>query len=113
MRRITRRRFFHRSTRTLLGLSSAAVWTSGSYLKGGSPGEELILAAVGVGGRGSTLVRGFASRADVEFAAICDLDPRRGHDLVKELAAKQGKVPQRVLELRRALDDKSVDAVVI
>lgn len=106
MKRVTRRRFLKLST-------AAAVWTSGSYLRGGAPGEKLVLAAVGVGGRGSTLVRGFAARPDIELAYICDLDPRRGGDLVKELTAKQGKAPQRVLELRRVLDDKGVDAVVV
>ena len=76
MRRVTRRRFLGQSAQSLLGLSA------GSLLRGGAPAEKLLLAAVGIGGRGSTLVRGFAARPDAEFAYVCDLDPRRGGDLM-------------------------------
>ena len=114
MRQITRRRFLDRSAKKVLGLSAvASVMTVGERARGASPNEKIILGAIGVGGRGSTLVRGFASRPDFEFAYICDLDPRRGGDLVRELKEKQGKAPEHVSNLHRVLDDKQVDAVVI
>ena len=75
--------------------------------------DKIVLAAIGVGGRSSTLISGFASRSDVHFATLCDVDPGRGGDMMKLLTEKQGAAPQRVQEMRRVLDDKSIDAVVI
>jgi len=79
----------------------------------GSAQSKLVLALMGAGGRGSNLIRGFLERPDIDVAYVCDIDSRRGHDLIADCKAKQGKAPAHVGELRRVLDDKAVDAVVV
>jgi predicted dehydrogenase len=71
------------------------------------------IASIGVGGRGSSLLRGFLARGDVECAYICDLDPARGGDCMKEVERRTGKKARRVLDYRRVFDDRGVDAVVV
>lgn len=75
-------------------------------------GDKVVLAAIGLGGRCSTLVRGFASRPDVEFAYLCDVDGSRGGDLLRHLQSRGGS-PKRVSDMRRVLDDKAVDGVIV
>lgn len=107
---LDRRDFLGRSTGAIFGASALA---TGRRSHAVSANEKIVLGAIGLGGRGSGLVRGFAERPDVEFAYLCDLDPRRGNDLVQELTSIQRHSPRKVTEFRRVLDDKGVDAVIV
>jgi len=73
----------------------------------------VIFGAIGLGGRGSGLVRRFASRPDVEFACLCDLDPRRGTDVPDTIEDTQARPPRRVSDFRQVLDADDVEAVII
>jgi predicted dehydrogenase len=75
-------------------------------------GDKVILGAIGIGGRCSTLIRGLSSRPDVEFACLADVDPSRGGEALKQLRDR-GQSPARVADFRRLLDDRAVDGVVI
>jgi predicted dehydrogenase len=92
---------------------AAAALAVPQTLRAVAPSDKIVLAAVGLGGRCGTLLHGFASRPDVEFAYLCDLDPRRGAEHMKTVSSRGGKPPRRVTELRRVLDDPSVDALVV
>lgn len=75
--------------------------------------DRIRLGVMGVNGRGSDLARSFARFSDVEIAAICDVDERA---LAKgrQAAAGAGRpAPGTVKDVRRVLDDPSVDALVI
>lgn len=78
-----------------------------------SASEKIVLGVIGLGGRGNSLTKGFLSRPEVEIAYLCDPDPGQSPELSDLTKEKTGKVPQRVKDFRRVLDDKSVDAVVI
>jgi predicted dehydrogenase len=76
--------------------------------------EKVVLAVIGVRGRGAALATGFAERSDCEVAYLADVDtsllPSRAEAVAK---LQQGKSPQMVQDFRRVLDDPSVDAIVV
>jgi predicted dehydrogenase len=49
----------------------------------------------------------------VEFKYVCDIWKDRGDGIMKDLARVQKRAPQRISDMRVALDDREVDAVVI
>ena len=101
--------------RTFLKLTSAGVATATAL--GGAPAlaakganEKLVVALIGCGGRGMGDAGQFQKLPNVEVAYVCDVDQAR-----LALAAKNFNVPagQAVNDLRRVLDQKSVDAVIV
>jgi predicted dehydrogenase len=78
----------------------------------GSPAEKVVVAVVGVNGRGVVHAQNFASLANSEVAYVCDVD---ASVCAKAVAAARGQpTPPRVIgDFRRALDDRSVDAIAI
>ena len=77
------------------------------------PNNRINLAVMGLRGRGQLLATLFAEYPDARVATICDIDERLWPDAVKQVEAKQGVAPQTTTDIRRALDDKSIDAVVV
>jgi predicted dehydrogenase len=90
--------------------------------------ERIRVGFIGVGNRGTQLLRGFLTQDDVEVAALCDVyEPylTRDHSKVdKKLADSLGgripkmaeKLPSNVArykDFRRVLERKDIDAVVI
>jgi predicted dehydrogenase len=71
--------------------------------------------STGGDGRGSELAVGFASLPGVEVAYVCDVDERNVPKAIESVVtkAKQQRPPQGVKDLRRVLEDKMVDALVI
>jgi len=90
--------------------------------------ERIRVGFIGVGNRGTQLLRGFLKQDDVEVAALCDVyEPYLMRDyskVDKQLATSLGgRVPKmtedlgsnvaRYKDFRRLLDRKDIDAVVI
>jgi len=76
-----------------------------------SPNEKLGVACVGVRGQGKSHLGAYSSRKDTEVLYVCDVDEQVGRERVKEVAARQGREPKYVADLRQILDDKSVDII--
>src|SRR5678815_1986760 len=79
-----------------------------------SPNEKVVVAVVGVNGRGVVHAQNFAKFEDSEVAYICDVDSRvtsKGLEGVHR--AKPNAQPKVITDFRRALDDKQVDAIAI
>ena len=104
-----------KNRRAFLKLASAGVATATAL--GGAPAlaakganEKLVVALIGCGGRGMGDAGQFRKLPNVEVAYVCDVDESR-----LALAAKNFNVPagQAVNDLRRVLDQKSVDAVIV
>src|SRR6185436_19023613 len=68
---------------------------------------------MGVGGRGKTMAQWFGALPDVRIPVICDVDENVVGPVMKSVTDSQGKAPQLVADIRRVLDDKSIDAVVM
>ena len=113
MQHIDRRRFLSRSTKGVVGLSAALAAARPG--RAASPNDKIVMATIGVGGRGQSLTKGFAKRKQVEIAYLCDVNSRRSGvpELMELLESEKGKAPKRVADLRRVLEDKDVDAVII
>src|SRR5262249_21656272 len=75
--------------------------------------DKVNVAIIGVRGRGRSLSGEFASLPDVNIAYLCDVDSRVFERAAKAVEEKKGQQPPLIGDFRRALDDKSVDAVVI
>jgi predicted dehydrogenase len=101
----TRRGFLRQAGLGMAG--AAAVAAPGPTLQALGAGRRLVFGLVGCGGRGRT-VAGELAAQDAKAAYVCDPDQGR-----REQARRQFGADRAVADLRRVLDDKSVDAVVI
>lgn len=71
------------------------------------------VAIAGMGGRGNDLLRECSSLPHVEVATLIDPDGNRTEAAAKTLLDKTGKRAKLESDLRRALEDKEVDALLI
>lgn len=100
-----RREFLKLST----GAVAAAALTN-SAAAGDSANEKLVVGLIGCGGRGRHDAGLFKKTPNVEVAWICDVDEARRQQAARELEIPAANV---VSDLRRLLDEKSIDAVLI
>ena len=118
MTSINRREFLNRSQKTAIGVAAGlTILQNAKSVRAAPAADKVVLAAVGVGGRGTMLAThpewGFLGRGDCEYAYICDPDSRKAGSRVAGFAQMQGgKEPTVVSDLRQALDDDSLDAIV-
>ncbi len=68
---------------------------------------------IGCGGMGSNHLKVLSKRKDVEIVSVCDVDEQRLASAVTVVHDGSGRSPQSTGDLRRILDDKSIDAVFI
>jgi predicted dehydrogenase len=117
---ISRRRFLEES---MLAAAAAAAASSamarvarGADESGGrkaSPSDVIRLAVIGVNGRGMNHVTALAGRKDAAVVAICDADQNTFEKARKAVESKSGKAPTYYQDIRKLLEDKSIDAVTI
>jgi len=105
-----RRKFLKTTTVAGLGLATSPRL---SWLR--SPNDTVVVAVMGLNGRGAVLARTFASWRTADVAYVCDVD---SVVLAKGVAAVAGvrrgaRGVQGLGDFRKALDDKAVDALVI
>jgi predicted dehydrogenase len=111
---LDRREFLGRTTQAGLGLAAGAALVSAARpARAVGANERIVLAVVGVRGRGSMLAQDFARRDDCEIGYVCDVDSALFESRVKPIEDIQGRAPQAVQDFRRALDDPGVDAIVV
>ncbi|MCX6907139.1 MAG: Gfo/Idh/MocA family oxidoreductase [Verrucomicrobia bacterium] len=108
---INRRVFLKQSAALGAGL---AAWRAGMpAIAADSANKKIVLAVIGTNARGLAHINGLLAQANAEIAYICDVDDRSIAKGLKAVAAKGGKEPKGIKDLRRVLEDKSVDAVTI
>jgi len=114
MTTLDRREFLNQSKNAGLGAAvGASVLARASRARAATANDKIIVAIVGIRGRGSGLAQGFAERDDCEVAYLADVDTSLFDSRVAQVASAQGKAPQTVRDFRRVLDDQSVDAIVV
>lgn len=85
-----------------------------SDVKKKSPSEQLHCAIIGVNGRGGSHVGAMLDRDDVLITHICDIDEAVGSRRCASIGEKQGgKAPTMVPDVRKLLEDKSIDFVTV
>jgi predicted dehydrogenase len=79
----------------------------------GSPNDTIRIAVVGFNAQGGGHINQYAKMPNVEIAALCDVDDSvmaKGSATVEKLT---GKKPTPYQDIRKLLEDKSIDAVSI
>ena len=120
MRSLPRREFFADTAKlaaamaAIPGVKAVAAPDDGEGdTKPGGPNDTVRMAVCGVNGRGKDHIAGWSQLKDVRITAICDVDLRvagRGAKLVERNSKTAPKVVQ---DIRRLLDDKTIDAISI
>jgi predicted dehydrogenase len=77
--------------------------------------DRVVTASIGIRGQGNSLKRGFATLKNVEIKTLCDIDANLADARINDPALKEIATfkPGFAQDLRRVLDDKDIDAVVI
>ena len=114
----SRREFLHRSA-----LLSAAAATAGTPTARaaadptptgkGSANDRLRVAVVGVRSRGMSHVGGFNGRNNCEIVTVCDCDEAVIGKAMEAVTKVNGRAPKFEKDIRRVIDDKSIDIISI
>ena len=112
MRSLTRRRFFEDSLMAAAAVSLPAPLFA-AETKPVSANEKITAAIIGCGIRGKAHARELARLADCDVAYVCDPDLDRADEVGALLVELKRPMPKKVQDLRKVLEDKSVDVVFI
>jgi hypothetical protein len=114
------RREFLRNSAALAALGSSGLYASRAFAEADvktasakGANDTLNIAVIGVNGRGKDHIKGLAGRPNINIATICDADSAVFAKAAKIVEGKQAKAPTFEQDLRRVMDDKSIDIVTI
>jgi predicted dehydrogenase len=114
---LNRREFLQDSTALAAILAGggtfAAAAEEAKAAKKGDANDQLHVAVIGANGRGKDHVKGFAGKHNCVVTTICDADSSVIGRAMKMAEQDQGKAPKYVQDLRKVMDDKSIDIVSI
>jgi predicted dehydrogenase len=120
MKPISRRGFLQGSTAAGLALGMPAI-LRGAGTRSGGPNEAVRVAIIGlgsttaaggVGGRGHQLIGRLREIDGARIVALCDVDQAHIDREVKAARDREGTL-DTYTDMRRVLDDKNIDAVVV
>lgn len=114
----TRRDFIRQAVASAAGLSLGGMITSfaapasaaGSVI---GANDKIRIGVIGVNSRGRALASGFARMNGSEVTHLCDVDSQALERARGDIAKLTGKTPKGHKDLRRMLEEKDLDAVVI
>jgi predicted dehydrogenase len=78
-----------------------------------SPNETVRVCCVGVRGQGQSHLRAYSRMQNVEIAAVCDVDESILEQRLADTEKLTKKRPAGFTDLRKVLEDKSIDAISI
>jgi predicted dehydrogenase len=107
MATLDRRHFLHAAASTA---ALTALTATGAADK---PNEKIRLAFIGVRGRGRQLISGFAPFDDVEIVCVCDPDANVVPAAIKAMQPWQKHEPKVEKDIRKVLENRDVNAVVV
>ncbi len=108
-----RRDFLKQAGTSVAAVSAAASAMTLMPRQAAAANEKFTLALIGCGGRGTGVITGFAQYADVQISHLCDPDERHAAAAAQQIQSTKGYRPKEVKDMRKVLEDGSVDAVVI
>ena len=110
---LNRRHFMKTTGAAGLGVG---LWTTGAPLFGKqAPNNKVVVAVMGLNGRGTGLTGEILRIEGMEIAYICDVDEAVAAKGVEQVVAAQSqkRQPQAIKDFRKALEDKDVDALIV
>jgi predicted dehydrogenase len=110
MSELTRRAFLGQSLAAAATVTLAGTKSSGRVL---GAADTLRVAVAGLNGRGGAHVKAFARMKGVQVVCLIDPDTRTFAGRVKEVEGQAGNTPKTLQDVRKALDDKSIDVLAI
>ena len=111
MSKTTRRKFLKSSLYGAAGASTFCSLPASAAPRGAN--EDLRIAVIGCGGRGSGHVGGLLGQKGVRVAGICDADYKHSEKNVKRVKDKQGSAPRSYEDYRKLCADPDIDGVMI
>jgi Oxidoreductase family, NAD-binding Rossmann fold/Oxidoreductase family, C-terminal alpha/beta domain len=115
MRSISRRDFLQDSTLFAAALAATGTARAGekATAEASKSDQTLRVAVIGVHGRGKDHVKSLAGRPGCVITTICDADSAVIDPVMNLITKKQGKPPAFEQDIRKVVEDKSIDAVTI
>lgn len=108
----SRREFLRVGARSAAGAAAATAslgrWSSAQNKV--APSDRVRVAIVGLRARGESHIKGYAALPNVEIVALCDIDDKVLTDHTARVR-KLGHNPKTYTDIRKLLDDKSIDAI--
>jgi predicted dehydrogenase len=104
-----RRDFITRSA-----MASGALFTAPHvFAFRGSPGNKVIVGVMGSNGRGEYLATLYSALPDVEVGYICEVDEKVLNRTIEKIRSLTGKAPKAYKDVRKLLEEKDLDALVV
>ena len=75
--------------------------------------DTIRIGVAGINGRGGSHIDGFASQKNVEVSYLINPDSSKFESRIKHVQGKGGNTPTCVQDIRKALEDKSLDAISV
>ena len=110
---IDRREFLRDTSLAGMGLLTTSRFPAPARSFARAPSEKVVVAVMGLNGRGMVLARNFMRSRNTEVAYLCDVDATVLARAQGELQQDAARSPKAIGDFRRALDDRDVDALVI
>ena len=110
---LDRRDFLKKASAAGLGALVATRGAGPLFALEGSPAEKMVVAVMGLNGRGMVHATGFARGANTTVGYLCDVDSTVLAKAMSAISPLQNPAPKAIGDFRRALDDKNVDAISI
>jgi len=91
----------------------AAASTLAAARVGAAANEEIRLACIGCGGRAQELLKSFSKMNGVQVTTLCDVDDTKFENSFQSIESVGGAKPRTEKDLRKVLDDKQIDGVIV
>lgn len=112
----TRREFLKKSAAGTTAIVAGGIlpgFSAESYRRISGANERIRVSVMGVNSRGKALAKNFARQENCEVAHLCDVDSRALEACKAELIDRQTLVPEEYIDIRKSLESKEIDALVI
>ncbi len=110
---VTRREFMKDTAAKSAGAAVGLGLLAKSTASWAGANDTVRIAVIGINGRGKDHIGGWTGQKNVEIATLCDVDENLFADRVKMITAKGKTAPKTETDLRRVMEDKSIDVVSI
>jgi predicted dehydrogenase len=109
---MNRRQFLKQSSLASIAGVGLATFQTSPALVAANAHRKLVFGVMGLS-RGADLVRGLLAIPNVEIAYVCDIDDQRTARGIQLANSLQSRAPRGVKDVRRILEDKTVDGLAI